>query len=79
MEGRPEDRGVNFRALAELFEYANSSVDVDFTFNVSMLEVYNEAVKDLLVVDSDGLTASLEVRVGKGARAGPWATEKLSD
>mmetsp|Transcript_12391 Transcript_12391/g.33681 ORF Transcript_12391/g.33681 Transcript_12391/m.33681 type:complete len:215 (-) Transcript_12391:151-795(-) len=36
-----------------------------------MLEVYNEAVKDLLVVDADGPGASLEVRVGKGARGAP--------
>ncbi|CAM9888775.1 unnamed protein product, partial [Phaeothamnion confervicola] len=49
MEGPREDRGVNFRALGELFDRAASEAGSrTFTFRVSMLEVYNEKVIDLL-------------------------------
>ena len=77
MEGPPEDRGVNFRALAELFSLARSSDAADakaesslpanggFVFTVSMLEVYNEEIRDLLradSVDAAELVPTLEVR-----------------
>merc|ERR1719181_1516270 len=80
MEGPPEDRGVNFRALAELFSLARSSDAADakaesslpanggFVFTVSMLEVYNEEIRDLLradSVDAAELVPTLEVRQRK--------------
>jgi len=71
MEGPPGSRGVNFRALEELFNFSASSVDTDFRFSMSMLEVYNEAVRDLLGTQDGEDTVDLEIRVGKGARGGP--------
>lgn len=61
MSGPPSDRGVNTRALGELFErtQARSSVSRD-TITVSLLEVYNEEIRDLLV--AGGSTEKLEVR-----------------
>jgi len=61
MSGPPEDRGVNTRALEELFlkstQRASEWKDV---ITVSLLEVYNEEIHDLL---SDG-GDKLEVKLG---------------
>lgn len=49
MEGTPENPGVNCRALQKLFEMADKKSDeMEMTFSVSVLEIYNETVKDLL-------------------------------
>eukprot|EP00899_Mesostigma_viride_P028687 jgi/Mesvir1/9002/Mv21291-RA.1 len=49
MTGPPEDRGVNHRTLEELFGIARKrGSDVDYTLQVSMVEVYNEIIRDLL-------------------------------
>ena len=37
MEGPPDERGVNFRALAELFSYASTSAEMDYEFKVVRL------------------------------------------
>lgn len=54
MEGTPENRGVNYRALEELFRSSTerSSV-IRYQFSVSMLEVYNEKIRDLLTDTTD--------------------------
>lgn len=50
MEGTSENRGVNYRTLEELFRIANQrSGTMRYELFVSMLEVYNEKIKDLLV------------------------------
>jgi kinesin family member C2/C3 len=49
MEGVPENRGVNYRTLEELFRMSEErSASVAYTFSVSILEVYNEQINDLL-------------------------------
>lgn len=49
MEGTEQSRGVNYRTLEQLFEIANERSET-FTYNisVSVLEVYNEQIRDLL-------------------------------
>ena len=49
MEGTEENRGVNYRTLEELFEISKAKKEV-FSYNitVSVLEVYNEQIRDLL-------------------------------
>ncbi|KAI8031433.1 Kinesin-like protein KIN-14R, partial [Camellia lanceoleosa] len=49
MEGTEQNRGVNYRTLEELFKIADERSET-FTYNisVSMLEVYNEQIRDLL-------------------------------
>eukprot|EP00276_Gloeochaete_wittrockiana_P008853 CAMPEP_0184658688 /NCGR_PEP_ID=MMETSP0308-20130426/26510_1 /TAXON_ID=38269 /ORGANISM="Gloeochaete witrockiana, Strain SAG 46.84" /LENGTH=870 /DNA_ID=CAMNT_0027097865 /DNA_START=48 /DNA_END=2660 /DNA_ORIENTATION=+ len=56
MEGPPSDRGVNYRALAELFRLAISenAADYDYDIRVSLLEVYNEQINDLLADPKEG-------------------------
>ena len=54
MEGTPENRGVNYRALEELFKSSiERSSMIRYEFSVSMLEVYNEKIRDLLIENSD--------------------------
>lgn len=53
MEGTPEERGVNYRTLEELFRLSEERTGVmKYELNVSMLEVYNEKIRDLLVENS---------------------------
>lgn len=50
MEGPPENRGVNYRTLEELFRTSEDRQGVmKYELLVSMLEVYNEKIRDLLV------------------------------
>ncbi|XP_072135455.1 kinesin-like protein KIFC3 isoform X3 [Mobula birostris] len=52
MEGLPEDPGINQRALQHLFgEVAERSADWDLTITVSMAEIYNETLRNLLAKD----------------------------
>src|ERR1044072_8718856 len=49
MEGTPEHRGVNYRTLEELFSIAKERQGlIKYELLVSMLEVYNEKIRDLL-------------------------------
>ncbi|KAI9165073.1 hypothetical protein LWI28_007104 [Acer negundo] len=49
MEGTVQNRGVNYRTLEQLFEISKERSET-FTYNisVSVLEVYNEQIRDLL-------------------------------
>eukprot|EP01105_Mastigella_eilhardi_P014101 TRINITY_DN3204_c0_g1_i1.p1 TRINITY_DN3204_c0_g1~~TRINITY_DN3204_c0_g1_i1.p1 ORF type:complete len:1248 (-),score=453.56 TRINITY_DN3204_c0_g1_i1:56-3799(-) len=49
MEGPPNDRGVNFLALIELFKECKARAnDFSAEIKVSLVEIYNEQVRDLL-------------------------------
>lgn len=76
MEGSESDRGVNFRALQELFAIRDDRMaagSFECTMKLSILEVYNETIVDLLESSGSssggqpGNTASkgLDVRMGK--------------
>lgn len=50
MEGTNGARGVNFRTLEELFHIINERKgEFQYELSVSVLEVYNEQIRDLLV------------------------------
>ncbi|XP_021832256.1 kinesin-like protein KIN-14R [Prunus avium] len=49
MEGTEQNRGVNYRTLEQLFEIAKErSETFSYSISVSVLEVYNEQIRDLL-------------------------------
>ncbi|KAF8062937.1 KIN14Q [Scenedesmus sp. PABB004] len=50
MDGPPDALGVNARALQELFAIAADEANGGWSFQVAMLEIYNEAVRDLLAM-----------------------------
>lgn len=50
MEGPPNNRGVNYRTVEQLFEIAKERSEMfSYDICVSVLEVYNEQLRDLLV------------------------------
>nr|XP_043619499.1 kinesin-like protein KIN-14I isoform X2 [Erigeron canadensis] len=54
-------RGVNYRALSDLFLLAEQRKDtLQYDVSVQMIEIYNEQVRDLLV--TEGLNKRLEIR-----------------
>ncbi|ONI02546.1 hypothetical protein PRUPE_6G205100 [Prunus persica] len=51
MEGTEQNRGVNYRTLEQLFEIAKErSETFSYSISVSVLEVYNEQIRDLLAI-----------------------------
>lgn len=64
MSGPPDSRGVNTRALDDLFNRSAGRVDEwKDTIQVSLLEVYNEEIHDLLS-DARNSEDKLEVKMG---------------
>lgn len=54
MEGTDEARGVNFRTLEELFRIIDErKKQIRYEICVSVLEVYNEQIRDLLLSESN--------------------------
>ncbi|KAK0601864.1 hypothetical protein LWI29_028164 [Acer saccharum] len=76
MEGPPENRGVNYRTLEELFCNSKDRNGVmRYELFVSMLEVYNEKIRDLLV-DSNQPSKKLEIKqAAEGTQEVPGLTE----
>ncbi|KAJ8303081.1 hypothetical protein KUTeg_019477 [Tegillarca granosa] len=51
MEGTTEQPGINQRALQELFrETSDKGKDWSYTITVSVIEIYNETIRDLLMM-----------------------------
>ncbi|KAK4374008.1 hypothetical protein RND71_004685 [Anisodus tanguticus] len=77
MEGTEESRGVNYRTLEELFhiiEERNNAVH--YEISVSVLEVYNEQIRDLLVSGSQQGVKRLEIKQdGEGMHHVPGLVE----
>jgi kinesin family protein C2/C3 len=49
MEGSVANRGVNYRTLEELFNIAaQRKGEIKYDISVSVMEVYNEQIRDLL-------------------------------
>jgi len=69
MEGTANNPGINKRALEDLFNTVEQrSCQWSYTVNVSILEVYNETVRDLL----NGSSEKLEIRMSlEGSREIP--------
>ncbi|KAK9093348.1 hypothetical protein Syun_028259 [Stephania yunnanensis] len=79
MEGTEEARGVNYRTLEELFRIMKDREQLyRYEISVSVLEVYNEQIRDLLLPTSQpGVAAKrLEIRqVAEGTHHVPGLVE----
>ena len=62
MDGYADSRGVIHRAIEELFEFASNNSYIQYTFKITMLEIYNETINDLLVNPNSSYELKLEVR-----------------
>ncbi|XP_066355068.1 kinesin-like protein KIN-14E isoform X2 [Miscanthus floridulus] len=63
MEGTKRDRGVNYKSLEELFKIVNErEVTYKYDLSVSILEVYNEQIRDLLATPS---SKNLEIKLDR--------------
>uniref|UniRef100_J3LJ82 Kinesin motor domain-containing protein n=1 Tax=Oryza brachyantha TaxID=4533 RepID=J3LJ82_ORYBR len=75
MEGTERNRGVNYRTLEELFKIAEERKEtVTYNLSVSVLEVYNEQIRDLLA--SSPSSKKLEIKqAGEGSHHVPGIVE----
>ena len=49
MEGTPNDRGINYAAIGKLFTLMDQRAkDFESTVSISLMEIYNETLRDLL-------------------------------
>ena len=56
MLGTEEKPGIMFQTLKELFnKMTEYKIDREFNIRVSFLEIYNEQIRDLIMVTSDVL------------------------
>jgi kinesin family protein 18/19 len=56
MLGTEEKPGIMFQTLKELFNKMHDyKIDKEFNIRVSFLEIYNEQIRDLIMVSSDVL------------------------
>lgn len=73
MQGPSSNPGINQRALKLLFEETRDrGVDWSFSINVSVIEIYNEMIRDLLDHDP---SIKLEVKQGRDGLFVPGLTE----
>ena len=53
MEGTVQNRGVNYRTVEQLFRIVKERSDTfSYDISVSVLEVYNEQIRDLLDIST---------------------------
>lgn len=57
--GTPENPGIIFLAMKELFSKIENQNDKDITVQVSYLEIYNETIKDLLNIETSSRKLTL--------------------
>ncbi|XP_051512525.1 kinesin-like protein KIFC3 isoform X2 [Myxocyprinus asiaticus] len=75
MEGIPENPGINQRALRLLFSEVTEKPDWDYKITVSMVEIYNETLRNLL---GDNPNEKLDIKMcpdGSGQLYVPGLTE----
>lgn len=67
MEGTEEARGVNFRTLEKMFDIIEERQNLyRYDISVSVLEVYNEQIRDLLVSGNQPGMAARRYRLQTG-------------
>ena len=76
MEGTPEQPGVNFRALEELFRIKTLSAKdgLAYTIELSLLEIYCDEIRDLLTKEA---AKKLEIKQAAGGTYVPDLTRRV--
>lgn len=76
MEGTPEQPGVNYRALEELFKIKTQGAKdgLAYTIELSLLEIYCDEIRDLLTKEAP---KKLEVKQAAGGTYVPDLTRRL--
>ena len=65
MQGSKEDPGVNIRALDKLFGVAaERDVDTEYGIRISLLEIYNERIQDLLSATPTAQLKAIQTAAG---------------
>ncbi|XP_067855236.1 uncharacterized protein [Heptranchias perlo] len=72
MMGNEDNPGVNIRSIRELLRICQERKNIKYTTKISMLEIYNEAIQDLLTKQ---LNAQLEIRTQGKTVVIPGLTE----
>lgn len=62
MMGTERDPGVNIRSIRELLRVCEERTTVDYSMCVSMVEVYNETVRDLLCESNGSQPLNIQMR-----------------
>lgn len=68
MEGSPDSPGINYRTLDALFAQCAARPDMRYEISVSMLEIYNEQVRDMMNGGGHDGGSGPGAGDGKGAR-----------
>jgi len=69
LEGDEQNRGVNFKALSELFSIKQKrGKDYVYKISVSMKEIYNETIRDLLATKESKENSEDELKIMTGDR-----------
>ena len=56
MLGNEQNPGIMFNTMKEVFKHMNKhQIDREYKIRVSFLEIYNEQIKDLIMVSNDVL------------------------
>lgn len=78
MEGSSHDRGLYARSFEELFDLSNSDATSTsrYNFSVSVFELYNEQISDLLLESGNGLP---NIRVGSSDYIVELVQEKVEN
>lgn len=78
MEGSSHDRGLYFRCFEELFDLSNSETTTTsrFSFSVTVFELYNEQIKDLLAASGK---SSLKIHMGSPGSFLELVSEKVDN
>lgn len=75
MEGYGDNIGVSPRAISELFNQVGQLEDWEYTLTLSMLEIYNETIRDLLDSSNSKDKEKLEIRQTPEGNQVPGLTE----
>ena len=81
MDGYKDSPGVIPRAVSALFSLGKANLSVEYKFTLTMMEIYNETIRDLLAMDAgkDRDRAGLDIRHSADGSSVPGLTGQLCE